>query len=177
MLNVLDFPNSISNNLILADGTWQNASVYDLNTNSVFWNRAALIILSKDYATEASSALIYLLQKEAKALALWKQEWGHNTPAMGDFIKCISAWGRFTNTTGYAISVEEFWKNYNATIDGITSEPSFEYNEEGIAKLYVQHLVKEDIEQVICFDDTWNEQNFLIESSTEWILFSWETMA
>ncbi len=177
MLNILDFPGDLSNDLKLEDGTWQYATVCDLNTNSIFWNRAALITLSKDYATEASSALIYLLQKEAKTLALWEQEWGSNTPAMSDFIKCISAWGRFTNTVGYAIPIEEFWKSYNATINGITSEPSFEYNEEGIAKPYAQHLVKEDIEQVICFDDKWNEQNFFIETSAEWILFNWGTMA
>lgn len=177
MLNVLDFPNSISNKLILADGTWQNASVYDLNTNSVFWNRAALIILSKDYATEASSALVYLLQKEAKALDLWEQEWSSHTPSIHEFFNCISAWGRFTNTKGYVIPVEEFWKNYQTTIEGITSEPSFEYMVEKMAKPYAHQLNKDDIKQVTCFDNEWNEQNFFIETSAEWILFNWVTMA
>ncbi len=177
MLNILDFADGLSNDLKLQDGIWQYATVCDLSTNSVFWNRAAFITLSKDYATEASSALVYLLQKEAKTLSLWQKEWGNRTPAISDFIKCIATWGRFTNTAGYAIPIEEFWKSYNATIEGLLAEPSFEYNEEGITKPYVQRLVKEDIEQVICFDNKWNEQNFLVETSAAWILFNWGTMA
>lgn len=177
MLNILDFPNDLSNVLKLEDGTWQYATVYDLNTDSIFWNRAALITLSKNYVTEPSSALIYLLQKEAKTLALWEKEWGNRTPTTVDFLRCISAWGRFTNTVGYSIPIEKFWKSYNATIEGIISEPSFEFCEEGTARPYTSHLVKEDIEQVICFDDKWNEQNFFIETSAEWILFNWGTMA
>ena len=177
MLNILDFADDLSNDLKLRDGIWQFASACDLNTNSIFWNRAALITISKKYTTEPSSALIYLLQKEAKTLALWQEEWGSSTPTAVDFLRCLSAWGRFTNTVGYSIPIEKFWISYNATIEGIITQPSFEFCEEGTARPYTRHLVKEDIEQVICFDDTWNEQNFLIESSTEWILFSWETMA
>ena len=177
MLNVLNIPNSLSDELILEDGTWQYASIYDLNTNSVFWNRAAFIILSKDHATVASSALVYLLQKEAKALELWEQEWGNNTPSLHDFFNCISVWGRFTNTKGYVIPVDKFWESYNATISGIISEPSFEYMAEKIAKPYAQHLDKDDIRQAICFDNEWNEQNFFIETSADWILFNWLTMA
>lgn len=177
MLNILNFPEWLSNELILEDGTWQHATIFDLNTNNLFWNRAALITLPKHYTTEASSALIYLLQKEARTLTLWEQEWGNATPTMDNFIKCISAWGRFTNTAGYAITIEEFWESYDATIKGIVSHPTFEFTEEGISKTYVQILFKENIVQVICFDDKWNEQNFFIETSTEWILFNWGTMA
>ncbi len=177
MLNILDFPNDLSNDSKLKDGTWQHVVVCDMSTSSVFWNQASLITLSKKYTTEASSALLYLLQKEVKTLALWEQQWHDHTPSISDFIKCIEVWGRFANTVGYAVSIEEFWKVYTATINGIISDPSFEYNEEGIAKPYTQHLVKEDIKHVICFDDTWNEQNFFIETSTRWMLFNWTTMA
>ncbi len=177
MLNILDFPTDPANDLKLKDGTWQYVTVCDLSTDSIFWNRASFITLSKKYTSEASSALIYLLQKEAKTLALWEPKWDNYTPSMTDFIKSISVWGRFTNTVGFTVSIEEFWKIYCATINGIISEPSFKYNEEGMTKSFTQHLVKEDIEQVICFDDTWNEQNFFIETSTKWMLFNWATLA
>ena len=58
MLNILDFPDGLSNDIKLQDGTWQYATVCDLSTDSVFWNRAAFITLPKDYATEASSAAL-----------------------------------------------------------------------------------------------------------------------
>jgi hypothetical protein len=177
MLNILDITDAMGNDLDLENGTWQHATACDLNTSSTFWNRATLIILSKEYETAASSALVYLLQKEAKTLGLWEQEWGDSTPAISDFIKRLSVWGRFTKMAGCPISVEKFWKSYNATIEGIISQASFEYTEDGIAKPYMQHLHKKDIEQVTCFDDTWNEQNFFIETTTRWLLFSWGTMA
>ncbi len=177
MLNILEFPTDLNHDLKLKDGIWQYVIVCDMSTNSIFWNRASFVILSKKYTTEASYALIYLLQKEAKALTLWEAEWGEQSPSIGNFINCITAWGRFTNTAGYDVSIEDFWEIYSATIRGITAEPSFTYNEEGITKPYTQHLVKEDIEQVICFDDAWNEQNFFIETSEKWMLFSWMNMA
>lgn len=177
MLNIFDFPDNEAYSGLLTDEKWRYAIVHDLNTKSTYWSRASFVKLSKKYTANASSALIYLLQKEAKALSLWEREWGNNTPAISNFMNCLSVWGRFTNTAGESIPVEEFWKSYDATIQGLLSEPSFEYQEEGITKPYTQHLVKEHIEQVICFDNTWNEQNFFIETRSEWILFNWGTMA
>lgn len=176
MLNLSDLANNSSIELKLTDGNWQQAVVSDLNTNSTFWNRASFISLSKDFAADAATALLYLLQKESKALSLWEKQWGNSIPTTADFVSALLTWGRFTNATGNSVAIDKFWNSYNATITGITSEPSFEYTEEGVGKVYTQKMVKEDILQVICFD-AWNEQNFLVETTTQWILFSWLTMA
>ncbi|NCU02953.1 MAG: hypothetical protein GXC73_03110 [Chitinophagaceae bacterium] len=177
MINIPGLANDVSNGLKLTDGNWQYAVVYDLNTNSVFWNRAACIVIRKDHAKDATSALIYLLQKESKSMALWEQQWGSDTPSLSDFLKYLAVWGRFSNTAGYTINIDAFWKSYAATIDGITAEPSFVYSKEGIATPYLPLLEKEKTVQVICFDDAWNEQNFFIETTDEWVLFNWVTMA
>ncbi|RYY43182.1 MAG: hypothetical protein EOO06_20085 [Chitinophagaceae bacterium] len=177
MLILTELPDKLSNQLLFDDEAWQHAMVCDLNTASIFWNRAALICLPKVYTTEATAAFLYLLQKESKFLGLWKQEWGNRTPTINDFLQKLITWGRFTRMEGKAIPVEEFWKRYIATINGMLAEPGFEYQEEGSVKPFRNRLVKEEIEQVICFDEEWNEQNYFIETKAEWILYNWVTMA
>ncbi|TWI79137.1 hypothetical protein IQ13_3538 [Lacibacter cauensis] len=177
MLNLSDLADNPSNDRKLTDGNWQYAVACDLHTDSTFWNRASFISLSKDYAADASAALLYLLQKESKVLSLWEKQWGDGIPTAAAFVSALLAWGRFTNTNGQNLIIEKFWKSYIGTITAITSEPSFEYTEKGEKKVYAEKIIKEDILQVLCFDDSWNEQNFLIETNTEWILFNWVTMA
>ena len=176
MLDISDFQKN-EFHLKLGDGTWQHALVADISTDSLFWSRATFVQLPKLHAEEPVSALIYLLEKEARHLGLWQQEWGAEIPSVQDFIQHLSIWGRFTNTAGIPMSIDEFWKSYEGTVDGITSQPAFEYSEEETVKPYTPQLVKEDIQQVFCFDNEWNEQNFLIETAGSWILFNWVTMA
>ncbi|NTS41702.1 hypothetical protein HRG84_12370 [Flavisolibacter sp. BT320] len=177
MLNLSELPDEFLNQLPFEDGTWQYATVCELSTTSEFWNRASLVILSKSHTSHPAAALLYLLQKEAKFLSLWEDEWEVNTPTVEEFITHLSIWGRFTNSTGKEVPVQKFWERYAATINGIQAEPSFEYSEEGKVKPFTARLVKEEIEQVFCFDEEWNEQNYFISTGTEWFLFNWVTMA
>jgi len=177
MLNILEIPDEILAGIDLGKPIAQEAVVHELETESDFWNRATIITLSRELTNEKESALIYLLQKEAKHLGLWEKEFGSNIPSAKTFIATLLVWGRFSNTKGLDISVQEFWKAYNNTITGIISEPSFKYFENGKAKPYAELLQLEQIEQVICFDNAWNEQNFLIKTAKGWKLFSWLTMA
>lgn len=176
MLNIVDISLNKANEQLLSDGTWQNAISCELSTDSQFINRASLTILPKQFTNSRSTALIYLLQKEAKSLGLWDKTFGESAPTIKEFISAVLYWGRFTNTTGNVMGTDEFWKSYQNTIEAITSEPSFEYTEEGLAEQFTQKFSAEDIRDVICFDNTWNEKNFLIETSTHWILFNWGTM-
>jgi hypothetical protein len=180
MVDILELSKGIDvqvNNHLLLDGTWQKADFYDFSSNSIFWNRASFICLSKKCTLDAAVALIYLLQKEAKTLTLWQGQWGESTPSLQEFIKALVAWGRFSHTKGEAFPVELFWKQFDGTIEGISSETDFEFSKNGIVELYKNLLLKQDILQVVCFDDTWNEQNFLIETTTNWILYHWITAA
>lgn len=172
-LNVLYTP--LLDDYLLTDGNWQKADFYNLATSSLFWNNAMFFIISKEYAKTNAEALIYLLQKQAKALKIWEREWDIATPAIHDFIKFFIAEKGFTNTEGKLIAAESFWEQYCATVSGITTEPSFEFSKNEIAEPFTDLLSKENIIQVTCFDDTWNEQNFLIETNTEWVLFHWSS--
>jgi hypothetical protein len=164
-------------NDVLKGTIWQKAAYYDLSTASIFWNRATLFCLPKVLASTPLLALICLLQKEAKTLSVWQEQWGDRIPTAREFIKAVIAGGRFSNTKGEAIPIESFWKQYEGTMAGVAEEPSFEFSVDGIVAPYNDLLLKKDIQRVICFDNNWNEQNFLIETSTEWILFHWGTMA
>ena len=162
---------------LLQDNNWQKADLYDLTTGSTFWNRAIIITLPKIYAETNTVALIYLLQKQTHALDIWEREWGNITPTIHDFINFFIAEKGFTNTEGQSISAEFFWEKYSPTIEGITAEPGFEFSKNDIAEPYTNLLNKGDIIQVICFDDTWDEQNYFIETTTEWVLYHWSSAA
>ena len=174
-MNVATLLTAPQNDYLLQDGNWQKADFYDLSTSSIFWNRAIVITLSKIYAATNAAALIYLLQKQAKALNIWERQWHDTTPAIQDFIKFFIAEKGFTNTNGKLIPAESFWEQYSATVAGITTEPSFECSKNELSEPYNNLLSKEDIIQVTCFDDTWNEQNFLIETKSAWVLFHWSS--
>lgn len=158
---------------ILEDGCWKEAVFHDLSTDSLYWNRASLVSISKRYAKGASTALIYLLQKEAHTLLLWKKEWDDAPPSPEQFVNSISAWGRFSNSSGRSIPPDDFWKKFTSIMEGITSEKSFQFSINGTPAAYCEVLKKEDLLQVICFDDTWAEQNYLIETPAGWVLYNW----
>lgn len=174
-MNLTTFLNAPQYDGLLQDGNWQKADLYDLTSGSTFWNRAIIITLPKIYAKTNAAALIYLLQKQTHALNIWEREWGNITPTIPDFINFFIAEKGFTNTEGKLISVEGFWEQYSATIAGITKTPGFEFSKNEIPEPFTDLLSKENIIQVTCFDDTWNEQNFLIETNTEWVLFHWSS--
>ncbi len=172
-MNLFTLAETNLHNHLLLDGTWQKADFYDVSTGSSFWNRAGIITLSKTYTQTPAAAIIYLLQKECKALKIWGKEWGIATPTIPDFIKFILAEKRFTNSEGQLISIESFWGKYSATITGITAEPDFEFRKNEMAAPFILLLNRMEIKQVICFDDSWDEQNFLIETETDWFLYHW----
>lgn len=180
MINISELKQGIGSIIpekLLEDGCWKKAVFYDLGTDSVYWNRASLVSIPKAYAANASIALLYLLQKEAHTLSLWKKEWGAAAPSLKQFIDSVLAWGRFSNTLGRNVPIDDFWKEFTPVLEGITTEKSFEFTKDEIPSAYSDVLEKEDLVQVICFDNDWKEQNYLIETSTTWTLYNWGTAA
>jgi hypothetical protein len=180
LINLSDLkhgPSSTIPEKLLEDGCWKQAVFYDLGTESTYWNRASLVSISKAFAKNGSVALLYLLQKEAHILSLWKKEWEDTPPSIGQFINSVLGWGRFSNTLGRNVPADDFWKNFTTILEGITMEKSFEFSKDEIPSAYSEMVRKEDVVQAICFDDTWAEQNYLIETSTSWILYNWVTAA
>ena len=155
----------------------QHGIFYDISTSSIFWNRAAVVILLKAYAATAPMALLSLLQKEAHSLSLWQKEWKDRTPSIEEFINTITVWGRFTNMQGKNVAVGEFWKKYNDTIQGLINEPDLEFTRDGIIETYTPLLIEKELIQAICFDESWKEQNYLVETTKGWALSHWATAA
>lgn len=176
-MNLATLFTSLQNDYLLQDGNWQKADFYDFSTGTTFWNRAIVITLSKIYAATNVTALIYLLQKQAKVLNIWEAAWRTTTPTVQEFITFFIEQKGFRNTQGKPVSLEFFWKKYSSTITGITTETSFEFSRNNKEENYVSLLNKNDILQVICFDDNWNEENFLIETKTQWVLYHWSSAA
>lgn len=160
---------------VFKDENLHHGILYDISTSSIFWNRASVVFLPKVYAATASLALLCLLQKEAHALLLWQQEWKDRTPSIEEFINTITVWGRFTNMQGKNVAVGEFWKKYNDTIQGLINEPDLEFTRDGIIEKYTPLLIEKELIQAICFDESWKEQNYLVETTTRWALFHWAT--
>ena len=175
-MNLTKLYTSSLDDYLLTDGNWQKADFYELETSSSFWNKAVVITLTKDFAKTNVEALIYLLQKQAKALGIWENEWNTTTPTLQSFIHFFIAEKGFTNTQGKPMAIQDFWEKYSATIKGITAEPSFEFTKNDEPETFFELLNKEEIAQVICFDDSWEEENYLIETKTSWVLYHWSAV-
>jgi hypothetical protein len=175
-MNLTDLFTSSVDDHLLTDGNWQKADFYTLATSNSLWNNAMVIVLSKESAKTIDKALIYLLQKQTKALGIWEAEWNSTTPTLSQFIHFFIAEKGFTNSQGNPIAIEYFWNKYSVTIAGITAETSFEFTKNDEPIPYINLLNKEDITEVICFDDSWEEENYLIETTTSWVLYHWSTI-
>jgi len=175
-MNLTELYTSSLDDYLLTDGNWQKADFYTLETSNSFWNKAIVIVLSKEFATTIDKALLYLLQKQAKALGIWENEWHTTTPTLQSFIHFFIAEKGFTNTQGKPIAIEDFWDKYSATINGITAEPSFEFMKNDEPETFFELLNNEELTQVICFDDSWEEENYLLETKTSWVLYHWSSV-
>lgn len=175
-MNLNTLYNSTQHDHLLTNGNWQKADLYELETSSSFWNKAIVIALPKEIAKTTTEALIYILQKQAKALGIWENEWKTTTPTLQSFIHFFIAEKGFTNTIGKEVSTALFYKNYSETINAITDEPSFEFLKNNKTEVYVDLLDPKAIINVICFDDDWQEHNYFIETETHWVLYHWNTV-
>ena len=168
--------NSPKDDYLLTNENWQKADFYSLETSSSFWNKAIIITLPKAFAKNNPEALIYLLQKQAKALSIWEKEWNIITPSISQFMRFFISERGFTNTIGKEVSTELFYKTYNETINAITAELSFEFLKNENPEVYVDLIDPKAILNVICFDDDWQEHNYLIETVTHWMLYHWNAV-
>lgn len=175
-MNLTELYTSSLNDHLLTDGNWEKADFYELETSNSFWNKAIIITLSKAVANTTSEALIYLLQKQTKELGIWENEWNTNTPTLSQFFNFFITEQGFSNTIGKKVPTELFYKNYNENIKAITAEPCFEFSKNDKPEFYVELLDPKTILNVICFDDDWQEHNYLIETETHWVLYHWNAV-
>ncbi|HSN61924.1 MAG TPA: hypothetical protein VLR49_13370 [Ferruginibacter sp.] len=162
---------------LLAKSSWEQATVYRLSTGSTYWNTASVISLPKDCAATAPVALLYLLQAEARSLEIFADHLENAFPSTAEFINAVLAERRFSNNIGKEVSIESFWKTFVATMQGMVSQEGFEFTVNAVATPYQELLHKNVILHVICFDESWQEQNYFIETSGHWMLYNWTTGA
>ena len=92
-------------------------------------------------------------------------------PTTSDFINAIIAIGSFSNMKGERVSIESFRKEFIGTIEALIAQPNFEFPKNAIVTPYKDVLQKKDIKSVICFNNTWQKQNFFIETNKSEIAF------
>jgi hypothetical protein len=136
-----------------------------------------ILIISKKYAKNNREAFLYLLQKQAKVLKIWEAEWNATTPTLKEFITFFCTQKGFTNTVGKQVENNIFFNKYSNTINGLTKEQSFEFTKNDVPKTYTNMLNLKDIKKVVCFDDSWQEQNFFIELELYWVLYHWNIIS
>lgn len=160
---------------VLQNGHSNLADFYDFDSDEGTQGRAIVLILSKAATKNADEALIYLLQKQTKMLGIWERELEKSNPSLSEFIQFFISEKGFENIIGKVADRDGFWESYQSTITGIANAENFECSKNGIHCEYNTLLHKEGIKQVICFDDSWQEQNFFIETELDWVLYHWSS--
>ena len=174
-MNLATLYTALLGDSLLKNNKWQMVDCYDLVTSSPHWNAAMILILPKCQTQNIEDALLYLLQKQAKSLGIWEREWITTAPTVREFINFFIAEHGFTVTIGKEMDSEIFYEKYSATIAGLTVEPSFEFTKNDKPETYDNLLQVKDILKVICFDNDWREENFLIETTSSWVLYHWSS--
>ncbi len=158
---------------LLQDSNVALADFYDLDSNDSSGGRALVTTISKAVTTDADAAIIYLIQNQTKMLGIWEQEWEKSNPSLSEFIQFFISEKGFENTVSKVADKNDFWESYHSTINGITKAENFECCKNGMPSEYKTLLHKDEIKQVICFDDSWQDQNFFIETELDWVLYHW----
>ena len=174
-MNLINLSSIQFNDNLLQSNKHQKVDCYELVSSSVHWNCAMVLIIDKENATTSYEGLLLLLQKQCKALSIWEMEWNAKSPTIDEFISFFIAQKGFTNTDGKTVAKDYFYDKYQETINGLITEPSFECAKNGLPFTLESLFDKANIKNVICFDDTWQEHHFFVETDAQWLLYHWSS--
>lgn len=158
---------------LLSEGNWQQADFYDLDSNDGNSGRTLIVKLSKSVTSNAEEALIYLIQKQTKALGIWEREWENVVPSVKELIDFFIAEKGVSNASGKILPTEGVLENIKKHLQGLQNADGFECSKNGVTTIFQNFFTEEKIMQVVCFDDEWNEQNLFIEMENIWVLYHW----
>jgi hypothetical protein len=154
---------------------WKATDYYELCCKSELWDCAFLLTLNKAHTSLANEALMYMLER----LVIEHEGWDEMQQGAIDanFIAFVLGAGYISNDTGWPITIDAFWKSYQEIKEGICAVDGYEIIKNRAYSNKEALINKEDILDVICFAEHWNNRQYLIESREYWAFFSWATGA
>ncbi len=153
----------------------QYADYYMLSSTTEFWCNAFIAIISKSFIKDQELAFVNLAGFIAIDGNLTYVEKGNTT--IKEFILLLQTDFYLPHLEGQAISIQIFWDNFSAIYNGIIEDPSSTFNKNGVKISFEIPFIKEDVLNVIAFDDRWNQKMYFIETKTSWGVFNWCTAA
>jgi hypothetical protein len=163
---------------IPGNNKWKAAEYYLLSAKSELFTRASVVIIDKQVTDMANEAIVYLLQGMIKEIE------GLDDQRVSDLsledLANINLWNGYLDTDiRVDYSIEKGFKNASQIINGFHEEKSLTISKNGIPTTAVDLEFFEEryLLSVTCFADCWNYDEYLFETWTNWIFFSWCTGA
>jgi hypothetical protein len=157
----------------ISDG--QYADHYRLSSTTEFWNSAFIAIISKSFIKNQEIAFINFA-----GLIAMDGDLTHEIEAnvtIKEFILFLQADYYLPHLEGQQISIQIFWDNFFAIYNGIIEDPNSTCNKNGVKISFDIPFIKEDVLNIIAFDDRWNQKMYFIEMHNSWGVFYWYTAA
>jgi hypothetical protein len=176
MLSITKINEYPTTQTLLANGKWRKTDYYTLCCDSELWGCAELITLNKQVTMNATEALIYVLERSVNEFDHWDDTiQSPNDAEM--FARFVLEQGYLRAEKGRPISIQEFWSNYEEVTNGIFKEESLRIFKNEVDIQERNLLQKEDLTEVICFANSWNNRQYFLETEKEWVFFDWGTGA
>lgn len=160
---------------LLLNQKWKATDYYELSCKSELWACAFLLTLNKTHTAHANEALMYMLERLVVEHEGWEEK--RLVDIDTNFLPFVLGAGYVSNDTGWPVSIDAFWKNYQEIKDGICAVDGYEIIKNGVKSDKDALIKNADLLDVICFTDKWNNRQYLIESKKYWAFFSWSTGA
>lgn len=133
-----------------------------------------MVTLDKAIVNTADEAIIYML----KRLAIEGEGWTEDSLQdihIVDFGSFVLSSGYLAQANSRDISIRHFLENFNEIKQGIFKEAGSALYMYGVEISKELPLAEEELISATCFSDEWNNRQYFVEGTTEWILFTWAT--
>ena len=168
--------NIIKHQKMLPNENWKQTDYYEICCMNEGLGCAFFTTLDKRITDNAVEAIIYILQRMIIEGECWDEtlQQGINKD---NFVRFAISAGYVRHEEGWIASAENFCQDYQGITGGIISQEKFEITKNGVKIDDIFLVQKSNILSVICFDNKWNSIQYLVETKTEWALFTWSTGA
>jgi len=155
---------------------WKETNYYEFDSKREGASCIFLIEIEKGERISLVESLSYLLCRYCFEFENWDdtQMWELTAEQLFTF---ILSEGYLTKSKGEQISKEVFWENYKDLLLTIKSKPQSVFLKNGQVAKTIDIITRNEISNVFCFDNRWNNKQFLIETDKQIFYFDWGTSA
>lgn len=170
--SIKNYPNTEE---LLLNKNWTKVNCYELCSRNEYWGCASFARLEKHITSAANEAILYLLERLVIESEFWDAQMQAEIDAY-NFLNFIFSNGYILNDSGFALPTEAFWIDFEEIKNGIWNQETFTTTKNGIETQEEVSINKDEIFSVTCFSNDWNSKQYLIETQSHWIFFSWATL-